>query len=423
MSHLNHSPINPTTPPEPTKPITADLLLTLELQQHQRFGGPNQERQRVSTGCEVLDTLFDGGESVERGRGVERGSVVGVSAEGREGVLLSLNLLVSLLIPHLLTSKTHPPIAQIIDTTGSFPLPLLAQVLHARISSHLSLQSPSESSSATEQELHTHVQRALERISISRVFDIAGLWEVLREINDPPPTPPTPTPPAAGQSSPDWGSNLSSASAPVDDDEKENEKEDVPSKSFSTGNEGEKPGEEEGIQILIIHTLTPLINDLLARREKSEAHTLLTTLSTTLHTLTKTTNILTLLHNTTVPTSSSSSSSSSIQPLFPTPLKPALGQIFTPFPTLHILFSTLPLTRRDAEILYSSSDHTHPLPHNPHPKTTSHSNPTPAPDETTKQEEEIKYCFVLEILQDSMPARPPYTKGFGEREGKWRAVC
>ncbi|CAG8983437.1 hypothetical protein HYALB_00000606 [Hymenoscyphus albidus] len=318
MFHLNDSPIIPTAPPEPAKPFTADLLLTLELQHHQRFGGPNQERQRVSTGCEVLDTLFDGGESVERGRGVGRGTVVGLSAEGREGVLLSLNLLASLLIPHLPSPKQHPPIAQIIDTTGSFPLPLLAQVLHARISSHLSLQSPSETSPATEQEIHTHVQRALERISVSRVFDIAGLWEVLREINDPPPTPLTPTPPAPGQSSPDWGSSLTSPSAPLGDaeevEEKEKKKEDVPSQSFSTGNESEKPGEEEGIQILIIHTLTPLIIDLLARREKSEAHTLLTTLSTTLHTLTKTTNILTLLHNTTVPSSSSSSSSTHPHP-------------------------------------------------------------------------------------------------------------
>lgn len=84
MIELDHSTLNAAPPPEPAKPMTADLLLNLEIQQRRRFAGPNQEKLRVSTGCEILDELFDGGDATG-GRGMERGIVVGVSAEGREG--------------------------------------------------------------------------------------------------------------------------------------------------------------------------------------------------------------------------------------------------------------------------------------------------------------------------------------------------
>lgn len=92
MIELDHSKLNAEPPPEPAKPMTADLLLDHEIQQRRRFAGPNQERRRVSTGCEILDELFDGGDATESGRGMERGIVVGVSAEGRdgEGILVSL---------------------------------------------------------------------------------------------------------------------------------------------------------------------------------------------------------------------------------------------------------------------------------------------------------------------------------------------
>ncbi|EHL01041.1 hypothetical protein M7I_3003 [Glarea lozoyensis 74030] len=98
----------PESEPQPAIPITADLLLELELKQRERFGG-----ERVSTGCGLLDGLFDGGvggggetgsmrgdegdggnktrDDRNHGRGVERGIVLGVSAEGREGEGVLLN--------------------------------------------------------------------------------------------------------------------------------------------------------------------------------------------------------------------------------------------------------------------------------------------------------------------------------------------
>jgi hypothetical protein len=67
--------------PQPAKPILASHLLQLEQQRRKNFtsnGGP----ERLSCRCAEIDALLGG-------EGIERGVVVGISAEGDDGRLVS----------------------------------------------------------------------------------------------------------------------------------------------------------------------------------------------------------------------------------------------------------------------------------------------------------------------------------------------
>jgi hypothetical protein len=66
--------------PEPAAPILASSLLDLEIKQRRRFAA---QGERISTGCREVDEVVLGGD------GLERGIVVGVSAEGGQGRLVS----------------------------------------------------------------------------------------------------------------------------------------------------------------------------------------------------------------------------------------------------------------------------------------------------------------------------------------------
>lgn len=65
--------------PEPAQPILASSLLDVEERQRHRFASRGE---RITTACaEVDEPVLDGG--------LERGIVLGVSAEGEEGRLVS----------------------------------------------------------------------------------------------------------------------------------------------------------------------------------------------------------------------------------------------------------------------------------------------------------------------------------------------
>lgn len=123
---------------------------------------------------------------------------------------ISLNLLTTILIARLpYPSNPHHSVATIIDTTSSFPLSLLARILKSRlISLHLSTLASSSTkaqnqtaneaanhavrkggnekrqlSAEEEKQVDVKVNRCLEMVALSRVFDIEGLWEVLGEID------------------------------------------------------------------------------------------------------------------------------------------------------------------------------------------------------------------------------------------------
>lgn len=184
---------------------------------------------------------------------------------------------------------------------------------------------------------------------------------------------------------------------------------------------------DEGIEVIVIDNMTHIINELFSRKEKSSgntfrallsflyssktdiivpAHNLLTILTTHLRTLTRTNNILTILHNTTISPASKPSSTShqkDSQSVFSTTAqKPSLGRIFAQFPDLHLLVSPQPRGRADAELLYGGNDED---------------------DQSNEQaRRRVRYCFILEVLKDECPNLDDGSKSsFGKREERWMA--
>ena len=155
---------------------------------------------------------------------------------------ISLQLLSSILISNLpihslpATVPSQPPKtkATIIDTTGSFPVPLLAKIIKSRIldsRSKTARQAMDNGNHAVVEdgvdakEVEEEVRRCLEMVAISRVFDVEGLWEVLGEIG------------------------RDSESGVRDD---------------------EAMREATGVEMVIVDNMTHLINELFARKERSE---------------------------------------------------------------------------------------------------------------------------------------------------------
>ncbi|KAG4436519.1 hypothetical protein IFR05_007993 [Cadophora sp. M221] len=248
----------------------------------------------------------------------------------------------------------------------------------------------------------------------------------------------------------------------------------------------EEASEDEGMEIIIVDNMTHIINELFSRKEKSDgkspflpilllpshfhflsnpepqgteehtnhkgemiglvnlklrtleistnhphpytAHNLLTLLSKTLHTLTKTQNILTILHNTTNSSTTTtyppnpnrqtqnqhaqSFQGKIAQSIFASSAqKPALGQIFAQFPDIHLFMHSLPRGKRDAEVLYAGGVA---------------SGEDIFGEGDNNSEGGVKYVTVIEVLKDEAAILGEDTalerKRFGYREQRWTAV-
>lgn len=204
---------------------------------------------------------------------------------------ISLHILASILLSHLLLesdqqSKTK---ATIIDTTGSFPLQLLARVLKSRITTSHSLSTRTANQTANhpisrpnqskevedEAVINKEVQQCLQMISITRVFDIEGLWEVLGEIAHDPPAPiPGSKAPEAGQktdgpiqSSPDWPSL---GEVEINDSQETSSPSPIENNDYAIIPHEPPREKDEGIEIIIIDTMTQIINELFSRKERTD---------------------------------------------------------------------------------------------------------------------------------------------------------
>ncbi|KAI9644369.1 hypothetical protein NHQ30_007726 [Ciborinia camelliae] len=424
--------------PEPAQPITADRLLELEERQRARFGGKNGGLARLKVGCPEIDDYVLCGCKDKLNGGFERGIVVGLStADGDESLgsrLISLNLIASVLLepadlvngiqnPQNISRNSMKPKVVVIDTTGSFSLPLLVKVLRSRIlkmrheirsrnNTHGNFENGPNPHETTELEIQSEVNAMLELIAISRVFDIEGLWEVLGEIGR-----------AGGQPNNDEGDQEISNNIPprkdksiekqaaplhkipdeIGDSEEEEDIDILTPPPVETAPPN-KSREETSPEILIIDNMHYLISHLFTHSEKVSAHNLLTILSRTLHTLTHTQNILTILHNSTISTKINYTNPSSrpppppaIQSIFTsTAQKPSLGRIFDEFLDLHIMISKIPKSREDAEVLYGQDD--------------------------GFQIDQVNYCLVFEVLRDECPVLGEdrdLGRRFGDREQRW----
>ncbi|KAF7952560.1 uncharacterized protein EAE97_002057 [Botrytis byssoidea] len=429
-------------------PITADQLLELEERQRVLFNEKGSGPARIRTGCQEIDNYVLCAGKGKLDGGFERGIVVGLSAadgdESTSSRVISLNLIASVLSQHIdlvdviqnfqseLTNKSKPKVV-VIDTTGSFNLPLLVKILRTRLLKRryemrsrnditMNLNNGQNTDESTGIDIQKEVNALLELVAISRVFDIEGLWEVLSELGRPddlfrkneddqemPATIPSRTSkPVEGKTEP-----LHKIPDEICDSEDEDIELTPPPPPPPVKPQVLTPipsSTETSPEILIIDSMHHLITHLFTHSEKVSAHNLLSLLSHTLHTLTRTQNILTILHNTTTSTKPTfANQHSSRQPPPPPPTihsiftspaqKPSLGRIFDDFLNLHIMISKLPKKRGDAEMLYARGENT------------SHVG-----------SEDVAYSFVFEILRDECPVLGGERKvgrRFGDREQRW----
>ena len=162
----------------------------------------------------------------------------------------------------------------IIDTTSSFPISLLAKVIKSRIiqanrgpgSRNFNTEkvAPTRYGQIDNKDAEEEAQKHLEKVTISRVFDIEGLWEVLGEVTR--------------NSRPLPKHQRGEEVDARDHEELPITKEIVDSEDESLSPDGdskaipEQPDEQidEGIEILVVDSMTDIINGSLANKERTE---------------------------------------------------------------------------------------------------------------------------------------------------------
>ncbi|KAI3340870.1 hypothetical protein F4824DRAFT_356022 [Ustulina deusta] len=155
-------------------PVLGATLFKQEIERRKKLHG----RGVMPTGCsEIDDALLLGG-------GFERGCVIGVSAEEVDfGVLLGLQTIARALVfedrpngsltPSGGEGKQRATIITTLPVTAI--LPTLRDVIRYQVQTKLSPRNTG---------IDAELRRCLEAISISRIFDIEGLWEVLQELEE-----------------------------------------------------------------------------------------------------------------------------------------------------------------------------------------------------------------------------------------------
>ncbi|KAF6812352.1 hypothetical protein CSOJ01_05223 [Colletotrichum sojae] len=144
------------------EPMSAAVLLRRETKRRDALW----ERGPVRVGCREVDdyVLVDGG--------LERGSVVGISAESEQmGLLISMQAIAGELCgsdsARAMVVTTQPPAAI---------LPNLRDAVKAELAAR----------GVPMEEVKGRLRSCLERVSVSRVFDLDGVWEVFGDLDIPP---------------------------------------------------------------------------------------------------------------------------------------------------------------------------------------------------------------------------------------------
>lgn len=256
------------------------------------------------------------------------------------------------------------------------PLTLFSSILKSRIIAENKLSSNLDTSPHEDEDMtvDNQIQHCLEMVNISRIFDLEGLWEVLGETE-----------------------NVKHVFA-----------KDLRSSPQTLGNSIQASAMEDGIKIMVIDNMTALLSEYLTSREKVDAHNNLKLLSEKLLTFTRERNILNLIHNTTVISNPPPFKSNNLpfrsdnaMSIFPSNrIKPALGQIFAQFTSLHLLFSSLPRTSKDTNLVYQKIQRPN-----------------------RKSELDLATnVLVIEVLKDNCSQSSVISEGIGWREGRWTAV-
>ncbi|KAF9879625.1 hypothetical protein CkaCkLH20_03168 [Colletotrichum karsti] len=151
----------------PLEPISADVLLRRETKRRDAL----REMGRVRTGCRGVDEYVLAG-------GFERGSVVGISAENEQlGVLISMQA-----VAKEVCGGDGSGESRVMVVTAQ-PPPAVLPTLRDAVKAELAVLGVPAA------EVKGRLRSCLERVSVSRVFDFDGLWEVLGDLDIPPGSP------------------------------------------------------------------------------------------------------------------------------------------------------------------------------------------------------------------------------------------
>lgn len=257
---------------------------------------------------------------------------------------MTLNLLASVLLPHLDFDGTGGggKVMVITTTASAFPLQLLAGVLRVRIRESITQAATRQTTTGNfkvsgvgkgserdgEVEVESKIKTALEMISITRIFTLSDLFEIISEIQHDP---------------------------------------------------------ETELEMLVVDNMTSILSEVLNRKEKSEAHAEIETLSRDLRDLTHRRNLVAVVHNAMVHASTKQPGKSVFGGARE---RPALGVVFVGFVDVHLGFSRVVKGRGDAEVLYGGG------------------------------EGDVEWCVVVEVLGDES-----WSGRFGGREERWVPVA
>ncbi|KAJ4263773.1 hypothetical protein NW762_005806 [Fusarium torreyae] len=340
------------------------------------------------TGCAVID------QDVLMG-GFERATVVGVSAEDEElGVQLGLQTLA-----HSLCEGTI--------TTGLVITPKPASVMLAGLRDAIKAELETREEF---KDIKPRLRQCLDKVMLSCVFDLDGLWEVLADLD------------RSELVEEEENVQQEKETAQIDEIQDSQEDDD---EAFSPIRQVSQPRPEKPPsktpqypEVIVITHFSSLLTSLFTHREKPAAHTALQLLGSHLHDLSRNLSsnpLIILLNSTSSPSSGpAASTTTTTSPAKQNTVDPTLRSIFNPPPStgystrrtkpnfglvfsqlldLHLLCTKIPRTRQDAEAAVQQ-----------------------------RLGDEFRTAWVVEVLLDEMGIWEGKMGARAEREQRWTAV-
>ncbi|KAM0561184.1 hypothetical protein ACHAPJ_003688 [Fusarium lateritium] len=266
-------------------------------------------------------------------------------------------------------------------------------------------------------DVKTRLRQCLDKVMLSCVFDLDGLWEVLADLDRS-----EPVEEEENMQQEKETENQDTTTAQVEEIQDSQEDDD---EAFSPIRQASQPRAEkppsktpQHPEVIVITHFSSLLTSLFTHREKSAAHTALQLLGSHLHDLSRNLSsnpLILLLNSTSSPSSGpAASTTATTSPAKPNNVDPTLRSIFNPPPStgystrrtkpnfglvfsqlldLHLLCTKIPRTRQDAETAVQQ-----------------------------RLGDEFRTTWVVEVLLDEMGVWEGKMGVRPEREQRWTAV-
>ncbi|CAH0017726.1 unnamed protein product [Clonostachys rhizophaga] len=376
------------------EPVVASAVLSSERERRVS----SQKLGACRTGCDDIDDYVLLG-------GLERGSVVGLSSEREDefGLVLAVQILAH--------SLSQGVIKRVLVITPK-PATTILPVLRDGITAELAAREP-EWKKTSPTHRAAKVRDALDKVMLSCVFDMDGLWEVLADLERPDPTP------------------VQKVEEIQDSEDEEDD--DLGEETGAAASSTTPATEKTAPDMIVITHFSSLLSALFSHRSSAAAHAKLQLLASHVRRLSRSlpSNPLILILNSTNTAVDTSSTTTPTQgPTAPPPpptasypserqrkqldptlrsifhnpqpsanygegmaaaaaaarrytvAKPAFGLVFAQLLDLHLLCTRVPRSRKDSELLAGVR--------------------TPAAAATPRDRETVEFVTVVEVLLDEM---------------------